>query len=71
VRRLDNYELVTITFRKRLHGQLGPRPRRSVGRGWLGAFRVFLVLRWTTVEKVLRVDVMRHCLYLAAVGDGA
>jgi hypothetical protein len=38
----------------------------SIHRGRLGAFRVFLVLRWITLKKVPRVGVVRHWLYLAA-----
>jgi hypothetical protein len=34
--------------------------RRSVRRCRLGASGVFLALRWTTLEKVLGVGVMRH-----------
>jgi hypothetical protein len=36
VRRPDNYELIAFTSRGKLHGQWGPRLRRSVPRGWLG-----------------------------------
>jgi hypothetical protein len=57
---LDNYELVTVTFTRRLHGQWGPMLRRSIHIGRLGASGVFLMLRWMTLEKVLGVDVMRH-----------
>jgi hypothetical protein len=32
----DNYELITITFSKRLYGQWGPSPKRSVCRGRSG-----------------------------------
>jgi hypothetical protein len=40
--------------------------RRLVHRGRLGASRVFLALRWMTLEKVLRVSVVRRWLYLTA-----
>jgi hypothetical protein len=45
---------------------VGPRLRRSVHRGQLGAFEVFLALRWMTLKKVLGVGVVRRWLYLAA-----
>jgi hypothetical protein len=44
--------------------------RRLVHRGRLGASRVFLALRWMTLEKVLRVSVVRRWLYLAAKALG-
>jgi hypothetical protein len=44
--------------------------RRSVCRDRLGHSGVFLALRWTTLEKVLGVSVMRRWLYLAAKALG-
>jgi hypothetical protein len=40
--------------------------RRSVRRGWLGTYELFLVLRWMTLEKVLKVSVVSFWFYLAA-----
>jgi hypothetical protein len=64
----------------KLHGQWGPILRMSVYRGWTGlprcspwlpgvllGSRVFLALRWTTLEKVLGVAAVGRCLYLATM----
>jgi hypothetical protein len=40
--------------------------RWLVHRGWFMAFLVFLALRWTTLENILGVGVVRHWLYLVA-----
>jgi hypothetical protein len=63
---LDNYELVTLTFKSKLHGQWGHRLRRSVRRGRLGlpwrsswlpgvllGSQIFLALRWMILGTVL------------------
>jgi hypothetical protein len=62
----DNYKLVTFTFGSKLHGQWGPRLKRSVRRGrsglpWRSSWllgvllcsQVFLALRWTMPGTVL------------------
>jgi hypothetical protein len=44
--------------------------RRSICRGRLRASGVLLVLRWTTIKKVLGVNAMKCWLYLAAKALG-
>jgi hypothetical protein len=66
MQRLDNYRLVTFTFGRKLHGQWGPRLRRSVRSGWIElpwhssglsgvllGFHGFLALRWTMPGTIL------------------
>jgi hypothetical protein len=79
VQRSDNYELHTFTARIELHGQWGPRLRKSVHRGCteflkhssclpgilLGS-RVFLALSWTMLEKVPGDVASWHQLYVAS-----
>jgi hypothetical protein len=50
-----------------IHDQWAPRLRRLAHRCWLGAFGVFLALRWMTLEKVIGVGAMSRWLYLAAM----
>jgi hypothetical protein len=72
---LNNYKIITITSGIILHGQWGPRLRRSVRRSWSGlpwrsswllgilfGSQVFLALRWKMPGTVLR-DVDSRCSF--------
>jgi hypothetical protein len=63
----DNYELVTFTFRIKLHGQWGPRGGRFIeaGSGFSGVLLGSRTLRWMMPRTDLGDVVLRRRLYLA------